>query len=69
MRHIAHEVSRQHGDATALCRGLGFSPADLERVDFRVSYAQTGRVIVRAQQLLGDPHLGLRLGTSVSFVS
>ena len=69
VRHIAHEVSRQHGDATALCRGLGFSPADLERVDFRVSYAQTGRVIVRAQQLLGDPHLGLRLGTSFSFVS
>ena len=69
VRHIAHEVSRRDGSSTALLRGLGFEPPDLERVDFRVSYAQTGRVVQRALQLLGDPHLGLRLGANFSLVS
>lgn len=69
VRCIAREVARRHGNAAALCRGLGFTPADLERIDFRVSYAQTGRVIQRAVHMLGEPHLGLRLGASFSLVS
>lgn len=69
MRHIVHEVSRRHGNAAALCRGLGFGLADLDRVDFRVSYAQTGRVILRALRLLDDPALALRLGANFSLVS
>ncbi len=69
MRHIVHEVSRRHGNAAALCRGLGFGLGDLERVDFRVSYAQTGRVIQRALQLFDDAALPLRLGASCSLVS
>lgn len=69
MRHIVHEVSRRHGNPVALCRGLGFGLGDLERVDFRVSYAQTGRVIQRALRLLKDPSLAVRLGASFSLVS
>ncbi|MGD9832604.1 MAG: AraC family transcriptional regulator ligand-binding domain-containing protein, partial [Piscinibacter sp.] len=66
MRHIVHEVSRRQGNPAALCRGLGFGLAELERVDFRVSYAQTGRVIQRALQMLEDPALPRRLGMSSS---
>jgi len=69
VRHIVQEVSRRQGDPAALCRGLGFGLCDLERVDFRVSYAQTGRVIQRALQSLDDPALPLRLGSSSSLVS
>lgn len=69
MRHLVHEVSRREGNPAALCRGLGFGLGDLERVDFRVSYAQTGRVILRALRLLNDPSLAVRLGASFSLVS
>jgi AraC-like DNA-binding protein len=69
VRHIAQEVARRNGNAAALCRGLGFGLTDLERIDFRVSFAQTSRVILRAERMLGQDDLGLRLGASFSLVS
>lgn len=69
VRHIVHEVSRRNASATALCRGLGFGLPDLERIDFRVSFAQTMRVIQRAERMLGQDDLGLRLGANFSLVS
>jgi len=69
VRHIAQEVARRNGNAAALCRGLGFGLPDLERIDFRVSFAQTSRVILRAERMLGQDDLGLRLGANFSLVS
>ncbi len=69
VRHIAREVARRNGNAAALCRGLGFGLPDLERIDFRVSFAQTSRVILRAERMLGQDDLGLRLGADFSLVS
>lgn len=69
VRHIVQEVVRRNGSAAALCQGLGFGPSDLKRIDFRVSFAQTSRVILRAQRMLGKDDLGLRLGASFSLVS
>lgn len=69
VRHIVQEVSRRNGNAAALCRGLGFGLPDLERIDFRVSFAQTSRVIQRAQRMLDRDDLGLQFGASFSLVS
>lgn len=56
-------------EPSAILRGLGFGPADLESFEFRVSYAQTSRMIRRLMQLLPLPHLGLTLGDAASLAS
>lgn len=45
-----------------LCRGLGFTPADLADPGFRVSYRQCSQIIRRALRLLPGPGLGLAVG-------
>ncbi|MCV2351226.1 AraC family transcriptional regulator [Paucibacter sp. Y2R2-4] len=50
--------------ADSLCRGLGFSPDELNQHDFLLSHQQARTLILRAQRLLKDPEpaLGLALG-------
>lgn len=69
VRQIVHEVAGRDGSAAALCRGLGFAPADLDKPDFRISYTQTQRVVQRALPLLGRGDLGVMLGARFSVVS
>lgn len=45
-----------------LCRGLGFTPADLADPGFRMSYRQCSQMIRRALRLLPEPGLGLAVG-------
>jgi len=56
-------------DPDPLCRGLGFGLADLELADFRISYAQSMRVVRRALARLNEPGLGLQLGSGLNVVS
>lgn len=69
VRQLFAEVGRAGGDAEGLCRGLGFDPEDLDTPEFRVSYAQTSRVIRRALRVLGRPLPGLSLGAGFNPVS
>lgn len=69
VRQIVQEAARRDGSAAALCRGLGFAPADLEKPDFRISYTQTQRVVQRALPVLGRGDLGVTLGSRFSVVS
>jgi len=66
---IVRQILGGASDGEALLRGLGFGPGDLESYDFRVSYAQTSRVIRRAQRLPGNEDLALRLGAELNPVS
>ena len=68
-RQLVSELARREMDASALVRGLGFGLGDLESFDFRVSYAQTSRMVRRASHLLAHPHLGLALGKASSLAS
>lgn len=68
-RQIVSELARRDMDASAIVRGLGFGLEELESFDFRVSYAQTSRMIRRAVHLLPHPHLGLLLGKTSSLAS
>lgn len=68
-RQIVSEFDRRELDAAALVRGLGFGLDDLAAFDFRVSYAQTSRLVRRAAQVLDHPQLGLLLGRGASLAS
>jgi AraC-like DNA-binding protein len=64
------EVVKLRGySAERLCRGLGFSPHDLQNADMRVSYRQTSLLIRRALQAVGDPALGLASGSRQTVIS
>ncbi len=52
-----------------LCRGLGFTYADLARQDVLLSYQQTRSLIQRAERMLGVPVLGLAVGARETPVS
>lgn len=69
VRQILADLGRRPADAEALLRGLGFGPQDLESYEFRVSYAQTSRVIRRALRLTGSHGLAQRLGLELNPVS
>lgn len=63
-------LAEERGHAPSqLCRGLGFSYADLHRSEALLSYSQTRRLILRALRLLDDPALGLAVGARQSPVS
>lgn len=62
VRQILADADLRSADAEGLLRGLGFGPPDLESYEFRLSYAQTSRVIRRALRLPGSEGLALRLG-------
>ncbi len=68
-RQLVGEFTRRDMDAAALVRGLGFGLDDLTSFDFRVSYAQTSRLIRRAAQLLPQQSLGLLLARASSLAS
>lgn len=68
-RQVFSEFARREMDPSALLRGLGFGPAELESPDLRVSYAQTARMVRRALQSLAQPHAGLLLGQASSMAS
>jgi AraC-like DNA-binding protein len=55
--------------AERLCRGLGFSYQDLQNRDVLLSYQQVRSLILRAQQLLGEPAIGLASGARQTPVS
>ncbi len=69
LRYLAI-IARERGhDVSRLCRGLGFSPEDLDRPEFRISYRQGSQMIRRAQQLIDDPDLALAVGVRQTLVS
>lgn len=63
-RQMVSELTRRELDPNAALRGLGFGVPELSSADFRVSYAQTSRLIRRAMQLVDDPNLGLTMGAA-----
>lgn len=57
------QVAVERGaDPAVLCRGLGFTLADLADPGFRVSYRQASQMIRRALQLVPGPALGVAVG-------
>ncbi len=69
VRQLVGEFTRRDMDAAALVRGLGFGLEDLTAFEFRVSYAQTSRLIRRATLLLPQQQLGLLLARASSLAS
>jgi AraC-like DNA-binding protein len=55
--------------AERLCLGLGFSYQDLHDRDVMLSHRQFRELILRAQELAGDPALGLAVGARQTPVS
>lgn len=68
-RQIVSELARREIDPNNALRGLGFGMPELSSADFRVSYAQTSRLVRRAMQLIEQPHLGLALGETFNPVT
>ena len=62
LRTVVQEVQRLGFDAASMCRGLGFSTADLDIPGFMVTYFESATVMRRAMPLIGHPALGLELG-------
>lgn len=69
VRQVLATLAPRSADGESLLRGLGFGLQDLESYEFRVSYAQTSRVIRRAQRLPGSEDLALRLGAGFNPVN
>lgn len=69
VRQFVSEFTRRELDPASLVRGLGFGLEDLSAFDFRVSYAQTSRLIRRAAQALPQQPLGLLLARGSSLAS
>lgn len=56
-------VAEERGfEPALLCRGLGFSPAELHHTEALLSYRQSRRLILRAIGYLGGSGLGLAVG-------
>ena len=55
--------------AERLCRGLGFTYRDLQDREVLLSHQQTRSLILRAQELLGEPAIGLAAGARQTPVS
>lgn len=61
-RAVVGLIEERGLSAERLCRGLGFTDQDLLNADTRLSFHQTRLLILRAQQLLGEPACGLAAG-------
>lgn len=68
-RQIVSELTRRDVDPASALRGLGFGLTELSSFDFRVSYAQTSRLIRRAKHLVGEPQLGLAMAAGFNPVT
>ena len=62
LQALGQVVAQKGGSAEHLCRGLGFSLADLDDPAQRVSYRQAVAMIQRALKVLPDQGLGLWVG-------
>jgi AraC-like DNA-binding protein len=69
LRYLAILARERGYDVARLCRGLGFTPEDLDRPDFRISYRQGSLMIRRARQQIPDADLALAVGTRQTLVS
>lgn len=59
---LSEVVAARGIDPAVLCRGLGFTPADLADPGFRVSYRQASLMIQRALKAVPGPGLGIAVG-------
>lgn len=62
LQTLAQLAAERGIEPQTLCRGLGFSAADLDDPGFRVSYRQGSRMIQRALQAVPGDGLGLAVG-------
>lgn len=62
LRTVLQECRRLGVYSLSLCRGLGFSAADLDTPGFMVSHLEAVTVMRRALSAIGNPALGLELG-------
>lgn len=62
LQTLGHVVAQKGANAEALCRGLGFTLADLDDPAQRISYRQAVAMIQRALKVLPDQGLGLWVG-------
>ena len=69
LRYLAMVVGERGADPASLCYGLGFTVDDLQQPDFRISYRQGSLMIRRAYKLIGDPALGLIVGSRETPIS
>lgn len=69
LRYLARLMKERGFDPQGLCRGLGFSMADLDDPEFKISYRQASLMIRRADRLMREPGLGLAVGSRQTPVS
>jgi AraC-like DNA-binding protein len=69
VRSILQEARLVGIDSQALCRGLGFSPDDLDAPGFMVSHFEAIVVVRRAVSAIANPLLGLELGMRSNFAN
>jgi AraC-like DNA-binding protein len=62
-------VRRRGLSPERMCKGLGFSLEELQDGAFQISYRQASLLIRRVQQAVGDPALGLSVGSRQTVVS
>ncbi|KTT31412.1 AraC family transcriptional regulator [Pseudomonas rhizoryzae] len=68
-RLLLRVAADRQGDVERLCRGLGFTPADVQRPGFRLSHRQGYLLVRRCLAQLGDDGLGLAVGARQTTVS
>jgi AraC-like DNA-binding protein len=62
-------VRRRGLSPERMCKGLGFTLEELQDGAFQISYRQASLLIRRVQQAVGDPALGLSVGSRQTVVS
>lgn len=68
-RLLLRVAAERQGDVERLCRGLGFTAADVQRPGFRLSHRQGYLLVRRCLAQLGDDGLGLAVGARQTTVS
>ena len=68
-RLLLREAAERHADVERLCRGLGFTAADVQRPGFRLWRRQGYLLVRRCLAQLGDDGLGLAVGARQTSVS
>lgn len=68
-RLLLRVAADRNADVERLCRGLGFTAADVQRPGFRLSHRQGYLLVRRCLAQLGDDGLGLAVGARQTSVS